>query len=785
MKTLMAFLLLASGWLAASHAAAPPTNPAPAAAAPPAPPAAAPKPLGAMAPPAIPAPPDYSGILKLEGTNLINRLNALRAEGKTNLADLLSKQLAAKLTNAAAATTGRAATNLVTGRATPLTGGTNLLAGGTNALTGRGGLLASFTNAPAGGTNAEEVITPGVIRFQAADLNAVLEVYAELVQRTILRPATLPDTKITLKNQTPLTKTEAIRALAAVLNMNQITLIDVGDKFVKVVPQAQAFPEAKPATDIAEVPEMPDLSGFITVIRQLTNAKPSEVVNALQPFAKMQGGVVPIDSSGIIVLRDYGDNVKRMMEMLDKIDVAVPLEVEPVVIPIQYALAGDIAQVLGQLTAGGSVTTTGSGGASRGLSRSTSTGMRSTTSPYGSNIPGQPGYNPYGAGTTGGITPQANPGTAQTDFQKRISSIVAKATGSGDIQVLGQAKIIADERINALLVFADKRDRDMITNIISKLDVVLAQVLIEALIIEVSLNDNEEHGISYLQRAITSGKYSSAGAMNTTDTNPFQDPTSIGGAGTNLASGFSYFMKWGHFDLAAKAAASDGRISVLSRPRIQTSHAVEANLFVGETRPYPTGSSYGGYYGGYSQIQQMQIGIELAVLPLINPNGLVVMEIRQRVQNVGDMVTIENVGQVPTTVDRTANAKVAVNDGQTIILGGFISADHAKNRSGVPVLMNIPGIGSLFRSKSEKRTRKELMVFIRPTVLKTPEAASELATTERAKVTPITQVERQFEMDEARHVEEVERDLNKLKDKKRKSKSGASTSGGLQSFPVN
>jgi len=487
------------------------------------------------------------------------------------------------------------------------------------------------------------------------------------------------------------------------------------------------------------------------------------------------------------VLRDYGDNVKRMMEMLDKIDVSAPLDVEPVVIPIQYALAGDIAQVLGQLTSGGSVTTTGSSGTSRGLSRGTSgSGMRSTTGGYG-NVPGQQGYNPYNPGGTTGITPQANPGTAQTDFQKRISSIVSKATGTADFQVLGQAKIIADERINALLVFADKRDRDMITNIIFKLDVVLAQVLIEALIIEVGLNDNEEHGISYLQRAVSKGNYSGAGAINTTDKNPFLDPAGIGGAGTNLASGFSYFMKWGSFDIAAKAAASDGRISVLSRPRIQTSHAVEANLFVGETRPYPTGSSYGGIYGGggYSQIQQLQIGIELAVLPLINPNGLVVMEIRQRIQNVGDPVKIENVGEVPTTIDRTANAKVAVNDGETIILGGFISADHSKSRSGVPVLMNLPGIGSLFRSKSEKRNRKELIVFIRPTVLKTPEAASALATAERTKISPVNQVEKQFGIDEAMRVEDLQRDLDALKKKKGKSAPAKSSDAGLQSFPVN
>ncbi|MCX8157091.1 MAG: hypothetical protein N3J91_11720 [Verrucomicrobiae bacterium] len=655
-------------------------------------------------------------------------------------------------------------------------------AGLTNEAERLSGLL---TNVPAaGGTNAaggEEILPVNTIRLQTASLNAVLDVYAILVQRTILRPSSLPDVTITLRNTTPLTIAEAVRAIEAVLSMNQITLIPVGEKFVKVVPQTVAFQEAKRPSSLDEVHEMEDLGPFVTVVRQMTNAKPSEVVQAIQPFAKMQGGIVPIDSSGILVLRDYADNVKRMMELLDKIDVTVPLEVEPVVIPIKYALAGDIAQVLGQLTSG-TVASTGTGaGSTRGLSRPATTTGR--TSPFGT-VPGQPGFNPTTPGGTTGITPTTSPGSAQSAFQDRLRSIVARAAGTGDFQILGQAKIIADERINALLVFADKRDRDMITNIISKLDVVLAQVLIEALIVEVGLNDNEEYGISYLQRAVSKGKFTGAGAINNAQGNPFLDPNTIGGVGTNLAGGFTYFARIGDLDIAAKAAASDGRISVLSRPRIQTSHAVEASLFVGETRPYPTGSAYGGYYGAYSTIQQLQIGIELSVLPLINPDGLVVMEIRQRIQNVGEPVRIENVGEVPTTIDRTANAKVAVRDGDTIILGGFISADHSRSKSGVPLLKDIPGLGALFRSSSTKRNRKELIVFIRPTVLENPEAAAKLAANERAKISPVNAVEKQFERDERERTRQLLDEMQRDEKKKKGARtSGEPAANNLQSFP--
>src|SRR6202007_1585718 len=111
----------------------------------------------------------------------------------------------------------------------------------------------------------------------------------------------------------------------------------------------------------------------------------------------------------------------------------------------------------------------------------------------------------------------------------------------------------------------------------------------------------------------------------------FHHGSSNGCAG--LPGGFSYAAKFMGFDATVKALASDGRVKILQRPRIQTSHAVQASLFVGQTRPYPTGTSYGGFGGNYSSIQQLQIGVTLEVLPLINAEGLVVLDIRQKIQD--------------------------------------------------------------------------------------------------------------------------------------------------------
>ena len=136
-----------------------------------------------------------------------------------------------------------------------------------------------------------------------------------------------------------------------------------------------------------------------------------------------------------------------------------------------------------------------------------------------------------------------------------------------------------------------------------------------------------------------------------------------------------------NFDATATAIASDSRVNVISRPRIQTSHAVEANLFVGQTRPYVTGSY--SYFGGgpQTQFQQQQIGLTMSVLPLINNEGLVVMDIHTKIQQIGEDVPIDANFSVPETIDREARAKVAVRDRESIMLGGFIAT--TKNKAAI------------------------------------------------------------------------------------------------------
>jgi len=603
----------------------------------------------------------------------------------------------------------------------------------------------------------------GMIDFAGADLNTVLQIYAKLVNRTLLRAANLPSPPITLKTQTALTKREAIQALDVILGLNGIGVINEGEKFAKVVPVSQVNQEGAPFSYV-DAADLPDMGQYVTHVVQLQFAKPSEVVQVLAPFQKMPNAAIAIDSSGIIVLRDYTENVKRMLEMIAKVDVSMPAEIESEVIPIKYALAGDIASALNSVSSGTQTTTVGSGagGSSGSGSGSRSTGLNGArqTTTYGgvgtsqgtsSRFGGAGNANPNMGGTSGAL----NTGTLGSGgaagsggtFGDRIRAIVQRAAGggggAGDFQIMGQTKVIADERTNSLLVFATHDDMLMIKSIVAKLDVVLAQVLIEAIIVDVTLGSGRSVGVSAAQEPAQMGPLAGGGGFaNGPAFLKMAQTKTVTGSGTNLVktfsglsgfttnifnslgSGFSYFGTLDQgWDFTVTALQTDNRVNILSRPRIQTSHAVPATLFIGQTIPYIDGTTTDINGGNRSTYEQRDVGINLSVLPLINPDGLVVMDIQEDIEQLGQNVIIDG-NPIPQTIRRSASAKVAVRDGDTIILGGFISTTKSKSKSGVPFLSSLPLLGYLFRQTTDTTERDELAVLLHPKVLPTPGIAA-------------------------------------------------------------
>ena len=642
---------------------------------------------------------------------------------------------------------------------------------------------------PAGAPLAMDAVIPMAdLQLVNMPLEQFLEIYANYVNRTILRAAALPNLNVTLQAQTPLTVVEAIQAMDSVLSLNGYTTIPVGEKFVTFVPSANALQEGAAFLTITSPDELPEANQYITHITQLKHILPSEAVPMLTPMAKNAAGIVALDVSKTLVLRDNSSNIKRMLELLERIDIKPEEDYKLKVIPIRYGKVEEIYATMQDLITGSSSPRQSPSGTSR-------------TSGRTSSSQGSTGRTSSSRGSVRSL--QNRPSTSSStsnSFRNRLQGIVNRAAG-GDIQILENARIIPDYRSNSLIVFANVEDMVKIDEIVGHVDNLLAQVLIEAIIVNVTLTDGMNTGMNAFMHSAAgpgdtrhiggfmNGGPSTAGASPTTPTDA-ADAADAGnvvaaagsalntlGAGA-LAGGFSYISRYDNsLEFAISALASNSTAKVLQTPRVQTSHAVPATFFNGEQVPYQGSSGYGGGYGGYGggyggyggggYTQFLNVGITLDVTPYITPDDLVVMDIQQTISELDGFIDMGGgqqgaAGQkAPQTTEREASSTISVRDGDTILLGGFIRDAKTDTESGVPFLKDIPLLGSLFKSQSATSKRSELLVLIRPTILKTPEDAALMVSQERMRLPGIREAEAEFKAAEEARRRKVDKKLSR------------------------
>ena len=643
---------------------------------------------------------------------------------------------------------------------------------------------------PAGAPLAMDAVIPMAdLQLVNMPLEQFLEIYANYVNRTILRAAALPNLNVTLQAQTPLTVVEAIQAMDSVLSLNGYTTIPVGEKFVTFVPSANALQEGAAFSIIDKAADLPEANQYITHIKQLKHILPSEAVPMLTPMAKNAAGIVALDVSKTLVLRDNSSNIKRMLELLERIDIKPEEDYKLKVIPIRYGKVEEIYATMQDLITGSSSPRQSPSGTSR-------------TSGRTSSSQGSTGRTSSSRGSVRSL--QNRPSTSSStsnSFRNRLQGIVNRAAG-GDIQILENARIIPDYRSNSLIVFANEEDMVKIDEIVGHVDSLLAQVLIEAIIVNVTLTDGMNTGMNAFMHSAAgpgdtrhiggfmNGGPSTAGAAPTTPTDA-ADAADAGnvvaaagsalntlGAGA-LAGGFSYISRYDNsLEFAISALASNSTAKVLQTPRVQTSHAVPATFFNGEQVPYQgsSGGGYGGGYGGYGgygggygggYTQFLNVGITLDVTPYITPDDLVVMDIQQTISELDGFIDMGGGQQgssgqkAPQTTEREASSTISVRDGDTILLGGFIRDAKTDTESGVPFLKDIPLLGSLFKSKSATSKRSELLVLIRPTILKTPEDAALMVSQERMRLPGIREAEAEFKAAEEARRRKVDKKLSR------------------------
>jgi general secretion pathway protein D len=489
--------------------------------------------------------------------------------------------------------------------------------------------------------------------------------------------------------------------------------------------------------------DQPALEGLAPKFYKVHNSTASGLVTKLQSL--LTGNTATAIGSNTVYQADDRTNQIILLsdprqhpffdELIARLDSAGESSTRQEVIPLKHATATDVATLLSSLISGqNSVNSRGGtqaaanqqinaarNAALAAVNQATTMARQAAANAQTANQGNQANNANRPAGAPTVVTPNLlfgnSPLGAQSDSQQ-FSSILT---------------VVADDRSNALVVSGTVEDLRLIKDIVTQLDVLLAQVRIEVVIAEVTLDDASSTGIDALGLVITGNKlvgFSGSGP-------------GFGVSGPPGATGFATLTRLatGGTDLAATLNLSTtprkSNTNILSVPNIVTSHNKEATIFVGESRPVitsyqNTGTTTGNVAAGYtSNVTYKDIGIKLDVKPLIGNDGSVQLDIKQEVNDILDNVTLDGNSQ-PVIGSRTTESFVSVNSGEIIVLGGLQRKSSTRSTSR---LGGIPIIGDLFGSRSRDVTRTDLVFFLRPYVLTNTEADNTEAL-ERLKASP-------------------------------------------------
>jgi type II secretion system protein D len=294
---------------------------------------------------------------------------------------------------------------------------------------------------------------------------------------------------------------------------------------------------------------------------------------------------------------------------------------------------------------------------------------------------------------------------------------------------VGNAKIIADQRANAIIVLGNREVVVKVEKILDEMDVRAPQVALSTVIGELTLNHNEEFGVDYFLQFKKNNLGNHAGvggALNNTVTAPVIDPASLitYPVFSTLPAGATAYVAFGNtLSAIVKALETTGRFRTISRPTVYTSNNKKAIIASGTEIPVPVNTISSSTGGGIintglaqqSNIQYKKIALQLEVVPLINSDKEVSLDILQKLDNQAGTTQVDN-NEIPNIATRYIRTTVAAPNGATIVLGGLITEDKRRNTTGFPVLSRLPVVGALFRNTLKNNQRQELIILMRPEV---------------------------------------------------------------------
>ncbi len=623
------------------------------------------------------------------------------------------------------------------------------------------------------------VIAQTTLNLRDADVRAFIQDASRVTGRNFIIDGRVQG-KVTVVSDRPLSRSEYFEVFLSTLRANGLVAIPTSNGAYRI----------QPAETAAAQPGKIGLSGaarnqFITEVFRLRSIEASSAVDTLRPLVSREGSVTANRGANSLVVADYADNIRRIRSLLQRID-SDGASTE--LIALKNANARDLATSLQQLITGSN----GGGENARGgvaivaIDSSNSLalrGDRGTVSRFAAIARDLDKRAASGAEVRVIWLQHADaakllPVLQQLVGQTAISSGSDSASSSANTPASTtptpvsapssggrNAPVIARyEGANAIIISAPSEMQRTLGDVVRQLDTRREQVLVEAIIVEISDTAARKLGVQFLLGGkpgsnipFAATNYSNAapniltiaGAvaardLNTTTTtingnttttttnNPVSDQLAqaavnsvlgaagaFGGFATNVGNN-------GVFGAIINAVQQDNKSNILSTPSVVTLDNQEAKILVGQEVPITTGEKLGGNFdNAFRTVQRQNVGIQLEVKPQVNEGDAIKLFIRQEVSSIAGPVS--NNGNDLILNKREIQTTVTVDDGQIVALGGLLDDNERRTIEKIPLLGDIPGLGQLFRSRAKSREKTNLMVFIRPTILRNAEDARKLA----------------------------------------------------------
>ncbi|HSC46912.1 MAG TPA: type II secretion system secretin GspD [Gammaproteobacteria bacterium] len=576
------------------------------------------------------------------------------------------------------------------------------------------------------------------LNFKDADIREVAATIGQITHKNFIIDPRVQG-RVTVVSSRPISADAVYAAFLSVLEVHGLAAAPAG-QVIKIVPSLEARQMPGPAFN-AETPG----DAVVTEVLQITNVSATQLVPVLRPLMSTEAQLAAYPQANVLIVSDRASNVTRLLDIIQRIDQATDNDVE--VIPLQNAPAADVVQVLNTLM---QADASGQNGAPLKLVADERTNSIL--------VSGDKGQRLRIRALTAHLDMPLETGNTQVvylryakakDVSDELKGYVTDLTkqGGGKAGAAGAAggggidiSVIPDDRTNALVITAPPKAMRSVQDVIGKLDIRRAQVLVQAIQAELTSDKSAELGVTWVADAANNGAVgltdfsntgagivgvgqaalaaANSGSTGTVGTN-FAPPQGLTlGVGKIASNGFS-------FAGLLRALAGDADTNILSTPSVVTLDNEEATIKVTQKVPFVTGqytnastgaagSTGGAVINPFQTVDRQDVGITLKITPQINEGDSVLLKIDQSVSN----LTGNSIGGQPVTNEREINTSILAKSGEIVVLGGLIDHDLIESEQRVPILGSIPLIGNLFKYRTTTNTKRNLMVFLQPTILR-------------------------------------------------------------------